>query len=496
MSYPGRSPRCFGASKLGVWQRTLNTVEKSAEGIVGGAPAEGPNDERRRTVTKRDGIASDHLNNQAVGNPQDEPVAGSSGQPESIHTQALLAQVLDRANLQRALKQVRRNKGAPGIDGMTVDELPEYLKHHWPEIRAQLTAGSYRPQPVKRVDIPKPDGKTRPLGIPTVLDRFIQQAIAQVVSAQWEPHFHDHSYGFRPGRSAHQAVREVQANIREGYGWVVDMDLQAFFDRVNHDRLMARLKRRGIETDLLRLINRYLKAGVSVAGHIEATTLGVPQGGPLSPVLANVVLDELDWELDRRGHRFARYADDCNILVRSQRAGERVMASVTRYVGDTLRLTVNPLKSAVDRPMNRKFLGFTVSRNGARLKVADKAIEKLKDRVRELTRRTRGTSIGALVAELRQTLLGWKAYFGIAEVLSPLREIDKWVRRKLRCYLWKQWGPSGYRELRKRGVTVRDAWNTSKSAHGPWRLSKTPALAIALPLRFFESLGLPSLAPR
>jgi group II intron reverse transcriptase/maturase len=447
-------------------------------------------------MTKRDGIASDHLLRQAAAMPQDELVAGLSGQPESIQAQALLAQVLDRANLQRALKQVRQNQGAPGIDGMSVDELPDYLRHHWPEIRTQLEAGQYRPQPVKRVEIPKPDGKTRPLGIPTVLDRFIQQAIAQVISAQWEPHFHRHSYGFRPRRSAHQAVREVQATIRAGYGWVVDMDLQAFFDRVNHDRLMARLKSRCPDVGVLRLVNRYLKAGVSVAGNIEATPMGVPQGGPLSPVLANVVLDELDWELDRRGHRFARYADDCNILVKSKRAGARVMASVTRFVSDSLRLTVNALKSAVDRPMNRKFLGFTVSRDGAKLKVADKAIEKLKHRVRELTRRTRGTSIGAVVAELRETLLGWKAYFGIAEVLSPLRDIDKWVRRKLRCYLWKQWGSSGYRELRKRGVSVREAWNTSKSAHGPWRLSKTPALTIALPLRFFINLGLPNLASR
>jgi RNA-directed DNA polymerase len=447
-------------------------------------------------MTKRDGNASDHLPRQAAAVPWDELVAGLSGQPESIPSQALLAHVLERANLQRALKQVRQNKGAPGIDGMTVDVLPDYLRHHWPEIRAQLEAGRYRPQPVKRVEIPKPDGKTRPLGIPTVLDRFIQQAIAQVISAQWEPHFHRHSYGFRPQRSAHQAMRHVQANIREGYGWVVDVDLQAFFDRVNHDRLMARLKSRCPDAGLLRLINRYLKAGVSVDNKIEATSMGVPQGGPLSPVLANVVLDELDWELDRRGHRFARYADDCNIVVRSQRAGKRVMASVTRFVSDSLRLTVNPLKSAVDRPMNRKFLGFTVSRNGAKLKVAEPAIEKLKGRVRELTRRTRGTSIGVIVAELRESLLGWKAYFGIAEVLSPLRDIDKWVRRKLRCYLWKQWGPSGYRELRKRGVSVREAWNTSKSAHGPWRLSKTPALAMALPLRFFKSMGLPSLAPR
>ena len=408
----------------------------------------------------------------------------------------MLTQVLDRANLQRALKQVRQNKSAPGIDGMRVDALPDYLRHHWPEIRAQLIAGQYRPRPVRRVEIPKPDGRMRLLGIPTVLDRFIQQAIAQVITAQWEPHFHPHSYGFRVQRSAHQAVRFVQANIRTGYGWVVDLDLESFFDRVNHDRLMARLKSRCADTALLRLVDRYLKAGVSVDGCVEPTEQGVPQGGPLSPVLANVVLDELDWELERRGHRFARYADDANILVRSQRAGERVMASVTRFIGERLRLTVNPLKSAVDRPWNRKFLGFTVSRNGKKLKVADQAIAKLKDRIRELTRRTRGNHIGHIVAELRETLLGWKAYFGITEVLSPLRDIDKWVRRKLRCYFWKQWGSAGYRELRKRGVCVREAWNTSKSAHGPWRLSKTPALTIALPLRFFSTLGLPSLAPR
>lgn len=324
-------------------------------------------------MTKRDGNASDNLHQQAAAQPPGEPVAGSFGQPESIPPRVLLAQVLDRANLQRALKQVRRNKGAPGIDGMTVDELPEYLLHHWLEIRADLETGQYRPSPVKRVEIPKGDGKTRPLGIPTVLDRFIQQAIAQVISAQWEPHFHPHSYGFRPNRSAQQAVRHVQATIRAGFGWVVDMDLQSFFDRVNHDRLMARLNTRCADADVLRLINRFLMAGVSVDGRIEATPTGVPQGGSLSPVLANLVLDELD----RRGHRFARYADDCNILVKSKRAGGRVMASVTRLVNDSLRLTVNPLKSAVDRPWKRKFLGFTVSRTDKRLKVSDSALEKL-----------------------------------------------------------------------------------------------------------------------
>jgi len=247
--------------------------------------------------------------------------------------------------------------------------------------------------------------------------------------------------------------------------------------------------------DVLKLINRFLKGGVQVDGQTQATIQGVPQGGPLSPVLANVVLDELDWALDARGHRFARYADDCNIFVKSQRAGERLMQNVTRYLRDSLRLTVNAQKSAVDKPANRKFLGFTVSKRGARIKVADKAIEKLKNTIRELTRRTRGHRLIDIVQELKTALTGWKAYFGIAEVLSPLREIDKWVRRRLRCYAWKQWGSAGYRELRKRGVSVREAWNTSKSAHGPWRLSQTPALSVALPAKLFRQMGLPELAP-
>lgn len=272
------------------------------------------------------------------------------------------------------------------------------------------------------------------------------------------------------------------------------MDLESFFDRVNHDRLIQRLQRHVPDRALLRLINAYLKAGVRIDNTTLPATCGVPQGGPLSPVLANVVLDELDWELERRGHRFARYADDCNVVVQSRTAGERVMASLTRWIDKTLRLTVNERKSAVDRPWNRKFLGFTLSRGDARLKVAKPSLAKLKDRLRGLTRRTRGRRLIDIIAELRIALLGWKAYFGITEVLSPLREIDKWIRRRLRCYQWKQWGSAGYRELRKRGVTVREAWNTSKSAHGPWRLSRTPALTLALPAKTFRSMGLPALS--
>jgi RNA-directed DNA polymerase len=345
------------------------------------------------------------------------------------------------------------------------------------------------------VEIDKADGRKRMLGIPTLLDRFLQQAIAQIVSAQWEPHFFHHSYGFRPKRSAHQAVRELQAQVQAGRDWVVDLDLESFFDRVNHDRLVHRLATHVPDAAMLKLIRRFLKAGAWVDGHVQASAQGVPQGGPLSPVLANVVLDEMDWELHRRGHRFARYADDCNIGVASERAGKRVMATVTRWIEGSLRLTVTSRKSAVDRPWNRKFLGFTLTRRDKRLKVAEQAIDKLKDRVRELSRRTRGHRLDAIVAELRTTLLGWKAYFGITEVLSPLRDVDKWIRRRLRCYQWKQWGPRGYRELRKRGVSVREAWNTSKSAHGPWRLSRTPALTLALPAKYFSQLGLPPLAP-
>lgn len=434
--------------------------------------------------------------NLPLGNPEGELEMGDSTEPKSTFCSSLLNRVLERNNLVRALKQVRRNKGAPGIDGMSVDELPDFLRQHWPKIRQQLIDGRYRPKPVKRVEIPKPDGRKRKLGIPTVLDRMIQQAIAQVLQEEWDTDFHDNSYGFRPNRNAHQAIRYAQETIQQGYRWVVDCDLEAFFDNVNHDKLMTRLKDRHRDPMLLRLINRYLKAGVQIDGTTKASTEGVPQGGPLSPVLSNIVLNQLDWELTTREHRFVRYADDFVVFVKSQPAGERVMQSLQRYIDDSLRLKVNTQKSAVDRPWKRTFLGFTFSKRGLKIKVSDKALMKLKATVRMLSRRTRGHTLLQVIAEIRKSLLGWKAYFDIAEVLSPLRDLDKWIRRRLRSYVWKQWGRKGYRMLRRLGVKRQLAWNTAKSAHGPWRLSASPALYSALPNKYFQNLGLPELVAR
>lgn len=407
-----------------------------------------------------------------------------------------IEEVCERENCKQALKRVKANKGSPGVDGMTIQQLPEYLKEHWPAIREQLLSGTYRPQPVKRVEIPKPDGGVRKLGIPTVLDRFIQQAVMQVLQRKWDRTFSEHSYGFRPGRSAHQAVQKAQQYIADGYRWVVDLDLEKFFDRVNHDRLMAKLAERISDKRLLKLIRTFLMAGVMENGLVGPVDEGTPQGGPLSPLLSNIVLDELDQELEQRGLRFARYADDSNIYVRSRRAGERVMGSITRFLSQRLKLKVNQQKSAVARPWERKFLGFSFT-NGRQPKrrIAPKAVARFKERIRELTSRTRGVSIERMAGDLTQYLRGWLGYFGKCETPSTLQSLEEWTRRRLRSAIWKQWkrGTVRFAELRKRGVGRDLAAQTAGSAHGPWRIADSPGLHIALPNAYFDSLGIPRL---
>jgi RNA-directed DNA polymerase len=439
------------------------------------------------------GIASVKQLSLPLAPPEDEARAGLRRMDPPVGLPNLLERALERSNMFRALRRVRRNAGAPGVDGMTVDKLPGYLRTHWPAIRAALLDGSYRPQPVLRKEIPKPGGGVRELGIPTVLDRLIQQALAQVLQVEWDRSFSRFSFGFRPRRSAHQAVTCAQHFLREGYDWVVDLDLERFFDRVVHEVLMSRVKRRIADPRLLKLIDRYLKSGVMIGVMLEPTEEGVPQGGPLSPLLANLLLDDLDRELERRGHRFVRYADDVNIYVRSRRAGERVLASVKSFLERRLKLKVNVEKSAVGRPWHRALLGFTFISRGFRRRVSDKALKALRCTVKQKTRRTLGVSFRRLMSGLSKTLLGWRSYYGFSEVPTPLQEMEKWIRRRLRCYLWKQWGRRGYRELKRRGVSVDLAWNTAKSAHGPWRLSQSPALTIALPAGYFRRLGLPRL---
>jgi RNA-directed DNA polymerase len=409
-----------------------------------------------------------------------------------------MEEVCQVENLRKAYRQVKRNRGGPGIDGMTVDELAGHLKEHWPRLREQLLSGTYGPQPVRRVEIPKPSGGVRQLGIPTVLDRFIQQAVLLVLQRRWDGTFSEHSFGFRPGRSAHQAVARAQEYIRAGYRWVVDIDLEKFFDRVNHDQLMGRVAARVKDKRLLRLLRAYLNAGVMENGLVSPTAEGTPQGGPLSPLLSNLVLDALDRELERRGHRFVRYADDCNIYVRTIRAGHRVMASVRRFLTRQLKLKVNEAKSAVARPWARKFLGFSFSRHKqAKRRIAPQALARLKHRVRELTRRQRGVSLPQRVKELARYLCGWRGYFGYCETPTVLRALDGWIRRRLRSVIWKAWahGRRRYAELLKRDVNPALARRTAGARHGPWRISASPAMSYAFPDAFFDGLGLPRLAP-
>jgi RNA-directed DNA polymerase len=408
----------------------------------------------------------------------------------------LMEEVCERENCKQALARVKANKGSPGVDGMTVGDLPGYLKQHWPAIREQLLSGAYVPQPVKRVEIPKPDGGVRKLGIPTVLDRFIQQAVMQILQRRWDRTFSEHSYGFRPGQSAHQAVVQAQQYIAAGYRWVVDLDLEKFFDRVNHDKLMAKIAERVGDKRLWKLIRAFLTAGVMEGGLVSPVDEGTPQGGPLSPLLSNIVLDEFDRELEQRGLRFARYADDSNIYVRSRRAGERVMESITRFITTKLKLKVNQQKSAVARPWERKFLGFSFTREATpRRRIAPKAVLRFKERVRELTSRTRGVSIEAMAEELSRYLRGWIGYFGKCETSRVLEDLEEWVRHRLRSVIWKQWrrGTIRYRELCQRGVNRPLAAKTAGSSHGPWRLSHSRALDVALPIAYFDSLEIPRL---
>lgn len=383
----------------------------------------------------------------------------------------VMEEVCERENLKRALRRVKSNKGSPGIDGMKVGELPGYLKQHWPGIRKQLLSGTYEPQPVRRVEIPKPDGGVRKLGIPTVLDRFVQQAVMQVLQGKWDRTFSEHSHGFRPGRSAHQAVAKAQGYVRAGRRWVVDLDLEKFFDRVNHDRLMKSVALRIADRRTLQLIGAFLKAGVMENGLVGPVEEGTPQGGPLSPLLSNLVLDELDRELERRGHRFVRYADDCNIYVRSSGAGRRVRRSITHFISRRLKLKVNESKSAVARPAERKFLGFNISNDKqARRRIAPKALMRCKQKIRVLTRRTRGISMKQMVSELAAYLRGWQSYFGFCETPSVLKSLDQWIRRRLRSVIWKQ---------RKR--------------RSSWRMANSPAQSFAFPNAYFDSLALPRL---
>ena len=431
----------------------------------------------------------------AVGEGTELPVAKRDAQSPT-HTASLMEEVCQRDNLWKALKRVQANKGAPGVDGMTVKQLPKHLKRHWPKIREQLLAGTYQPQLVKRVKIPKPDGGERKLGIPTALDRFIQQAVLQVLQARWDRTFSEHSYGFRPRRSAHQAVAQAQAFIAEGYGFTVDIDLEKFFDRVNHDMLMGRIAKRVEDKCMLKLIRTFLCAGVMEKGLVSPSEEGTPQGGPLSPLLSNLLLDDLDKELERRGLRFVRYADDCNIYVRSRRAGQRVMRSITRFLTGKLKLKVNESKSAVARPAERKFLGFSfTSGKQPRRRIAPKSLLRFKKRVRELTKRNRGVSLGRMVEQLRRYLTGWRGYFGFCETRSVLRDLDSWIRRRLRCFQWKQWrrGTTRFAELRKRGASKDQAATAAGSSRGLWHLSRSPTLNLALPGAYFDSLGLPKL---
>src|ERR1700683_5177535 len=411
------------------------------------------------------------------------------------NTNRIMEEVCERTNLKEALRQVRGNKGSAGVDRMTVDQLGDYLKQHWPAIREQLLNGTYEPKPVRRVEIPKPDGGGRKLGIPTVLDRFIQRALMQVLQRGGDRTFSDHSYGFRPERSAHQAVAQAQQYIAEGHGWCVDLDLEKFFDRVLDHKLMGQIAKRIEDKRLLKLIRAFLNAGVMENGLVSPSVEGTPQGGPLSPLLSNLVLDELDRELERRGHRFVRYADDSNVYVRSERAGQRVMERISRFITQKLKLKVNEAKSAVARPQERKFLGFSFTAGpDIRSTFSPKSLERFKERIRETTRAGQGGSMETTMEELAPYMRGWRGYFGFCQTPEVLIALTRWVRLRLRAALWRQWKTPRRRRAALIALGVRgELRNTAGSGHGPWHLARSKALSVGLSNAHFKSLGLPSL---
>lgn len=416
------------------------------------------------------------------------------------HDLLTMEEVVCRENMLRAYQRVVSNRGAPGIDGVTVDDLMPMLRERWEAIRSELLDGVYLPSAVRKVEIPKPGGKgMRMLGIPTALDRLIQQALLQVLQPVFDPTFSDSSFGFRPGRSAHQALDRAREHIAAGHRWVVDMDLEKFFDRVNHDVLMSRLARRIKDKRILRLIRRYLQAGMMAGSVVSQRTEGTPQGGPLSPLISNVLLDELDKELERRGHRFVRYADDCNIYVRSRRAGERVLASVERFLNKRLRLMVNREKSAVDRPWKRKFLGYTFTMHyRPKLKVARESVKRFKNRVREIFRQGRGRSLRRVLAELRPVLIGWLSYYRKSQVRITFEQLDQWIRRKLRAILWRQWKRPRTRAkaMIRRGLARKRAWSYAMNGRGPWWSAGASHMNQAVPTRYLTQLGLVSLVQK
>jgi len=428
------------------------------------------------------------------GEPSIAPASAKGGGGREVNTVELLEKVLHRDNLNLAYKRVKKNGGSHGIDGMGVDELLPYLREHGESIRERIREEKYKPEPVRRVEIPKPDGGIRLLGIPTVLDRMIQQAIAQVLTPIFEKEFSDSSYGFRPGRSAHQAVRQAQAHISGGYKVVVDIDLEKFFDRVNHDKLMNLLSQRIGDKRLLRLIRSYLEAGVMLGGLVSPTDEGTPQGGPLSPLLSNVMLHELDKELERRGHRFCRYADDCNVYVKGMRAGQRVMAGISRFIEERLKLKVNVKKSAVDYPERRKFLGFSFYRKEeeVRVKMHPKSLKRFKDKVKEITSRSNARSMETRIKRLNQAVHGWLGYFRIADMRGHCEKLDKWIRRRLRMCYWKQWKKIGTKHdnLVRLGSDDRKAWQFANTRKGCWHTSNSPILSITLNNSYFSRAGL------